>query len=150
MLIGLLMALVSGIAVGLQSVFNLALQKHIGLAGLMLWIHFVGFIVAVPIVLLADASTFGKILNLRTAGLPIYVILSGALGLIVVPGVAFAIERSDPAITFAVIMIGQLVVALLMQYFGLFGVAQEPIRLNQFLGVALIVVGVGVYFWRGG
>ena len=48
MLAGILMALVSGIAVGLQSVFNVALEKHIGLAGLMLWLHFIGFIVAVP------------------------------------------------------------------------------------------------------
>jgi transporter family-2 protein len=148
MLAGILMALVSGIAVGLQSAFNVALQKHIGLAGLMLWVHFVGLIVAVPIVLLVEPSAYGKIFSLRSSGLPFYVILAGALGLIVVPGVAFAIQRSDPAITFSVIMIGQLVIAMLMQQFGLLGVERAPIHLNQWLGLALIVGGVGVYFWR--
>lgn len=149
MLAGILMALVSGIAVGLQSVFNLALEKHIGLAGLMLWLHFIGFIVAVPIVLLVDPGAYGKIFSLRTAGLPFYVLLGGVLGLIVVPGVTFAIQRSDPAITFSVIMIGQLVIALVMQQFGLLGVERANIHINQMLGLGLIVIGVGVYFWRG-
>ncbi len=150
MLAGILMALVSGIAVGLQSVFNLALEKHIGLAGLMLWLHFIGFIVAVPVVLLVDPGAYGKIFSLRTAGLPFYVLLGGVLGLIVVPGVTFAIQRSDPAITFSVIMIGQLVIALVMQQFGLLGVERANIHINQLLGLGLIVIGVGVYFWRGG
>ncbi|MBN8594296.1 MAG: DMT family transporter [Anaerolineae bacterium] len=149
MLAGILMALVSGIAVGLQSVFNLALEKHIGLAGLMLWLHFIGFIVAVPVVLLVDPGAYGKIFSLRTAGLPFYVLLGGVLGLIVVPGVTFAIQRSDPAITFSVIMIGQLVIALVMQQFGLLGVERANIHINQMLGLGLIVIGVGVYFWRG-
>lgn len=150
MLAGILMALVSGIAVGLQSVFNLALEKHIGLAGLMLWLHFIGFIVAVPVVLLIDPGAYGKIFSLRTAGLPFYVLLGGVLGLIVVPGVTFAIQRSDPAITFSVIMIGQLVIALVMQQFGLLGVERANIHINQMLGLGLIVIGVGVYFWRNG
>lgn len=144
---GILVAVVGGFFISFQSIFNADLQRHIGLVGLMSWVHLVGFIFSVPLLLLTRQNLASSVTDALRAGVPWYVLLSGIFGLFIVPGVAYAIAKTTPAIAFSTLILGQLVVALFMQQAGLFGTAQSAISWTQVVAVGLVVAGVGLFFF---
>ena len=75
-------------------------------------------------------------------------LFSGVLGLIIVPGIAFSIEKLNPAIALAILMLGQLLISMFIQQFGLLGVTQENISMMQVFAILLIILGVGLFFIR--
>lgn len=145
-ILGIIAALVSGVFVSIQGIFNAVLERHIGLVGIMCWIHFVGFVFSIPLVVVYKPNLLQTISQALQENVPFYVILSGTLGLIIVPGVAFAIIRTNAAVAFSILVVGQLLVSLSFQYFGLMGIAKQEISSTQILALGLVVTGVGLFF----
>jgi transporter family-2 protein len=143
-LVGAMAALLAGVAIASQSTFNSVLEKRLGVFGLILWVHLVGFAVSVPLVVLFEPHFFQNLGQLRS--LPFYIPLAGVLGLIIVPGVAVAINRTNPAIAFSLTMVGQFAFALIVQHFGLLEVTREPVRWTQVAALGLIMAGIGLFF----
>lgn len=141
-------ALISGIGVGFQGTFNALLQRNIGLVGLICWVHFVGFVVSIPLVIIYRPNLIRQIMEFKQAGVPFFVLFSGVFGLIIVPGIAFSIEKLNPAIALAILMLGQLLISMFIQQFGLLGVTQENISMMQVFAILLIILGVGLFFIR--
>ncbi|MEQ8675305.1 MAG: DMT family transporter [Aggregatilineales bacterium] len=146
MVAGIMMAIISGAFIGLQGIFNSVLEKNIGLVGMTSFVHLTGFLVSIPLVLVFETKFVENMQALPRQGIPLPVILSGALGLVLVPGIAFALGRTNPAITFSFVMIGQLVLSMVVQQFGWFGVAQESLSFTKILAIVLIVGGVALFF----
>ena len=143
---GVLAALVSGVCICFQGIFNSVLQRHIGLIGIMCWIHFTGFVLSVPLVVLYKPDLLQSVARALQGGVPISVILSGALGLVIVPGIAFAIARTNAAATFSLLVVGQLLLSLVFQRFGMLGIARQEIGLIQLLACGLVATGTGLFF----
>lgn len=45
------------------------------------------------------------------------------------------------------IIVGQLVAAAVIDHFGLFGMAERPFQFSQLLGLCVVAVGLGIYFF---
>jgi bacterial/archaeal transporter family-2 protein len=146
MLLGIAVALFSGLAIALQSLFNADLQKSIGLAGLVFWVHLSGLLVCIPLLMVFEPNFFQNLLNLREKGVPLYILTGGVMGVIIIPGIAFAITRTNPAIALALSVVAQLAMSLVIQQFGWFGVPQSNISLTKVLAVLLIAGGVALFF----
>ncbi|MEH7244877.1 DMT family transporter, partial [Bacillus sp. JJ269] len=50
-----------------------------------------------------------------------------------------------PAYTVLISLITQLVVALCIDTFGLFGMESIPLQINKLVGIGLLIVGVGIF-----
>jgi uncharacterized membrane protein YdcZ (DUF606 family) len=79
-------------------------------------------------------------------GVPMPVVLSGFLGLVIVPGIAYAIGRINAAATFSTLVVGQLLVSLVFQRWGMMGMERQEIGLMQMAACGLVVLGTGLFF----
>lgn len=73
---------------------------------------------------------------------PIYAWVGGLMGSIFVVSIIFLIPRLGVALSFGLIVCGQLVFSLILDHFGMFGVPVQPVNWGRIAGVLLILVGV--------
>ena len=66
----------------------------------------------------------------------------GLLGALLVAASTFAIARVGAAVFFAAVFLGQLLVSLVLDHFGLLGLPVEPVTLVRIAGVGLIFMGL--------
>ncbi len=131
-----LIGLVSGIAVGLQSPLASMITQRLGMLESIFIIHIGGAIlIAIPLILVGG----GNLGNWRS--LPWYALVAGSMGLIVVGGVSFMIPRVGIATAITLIIAGQLVISSILDHYGLLGVQVRPMDLPRILGLLIVFVG---------
>ena len=132
----ILVGLLSGVAVGLQSPLASMITQRLGMFESIFIIHMGGTLVAViPLLILRG----GKLGNWHS--LPWYALLAGALGLIVVGGVGFMIPRIGVAASITLIIAGQLVISSVLDHYGLLGVHIRQMDWQRALGLLIVFVG---------
>ncbi|QGP92092.1 Putative inner membrane exporter, YdcZ [Neomoorella glycerini] len=137
MLLALLMALVSGIAMAFQGSLNSALGKIIGLLQATLVVHLTATIVV--IILLFTPLSDGSLSKLSHC--PWYLWLGGLLGVLITYGVVASIPRVGVALATTAIIVGQVSTALLIDHFGLFGLDKMPFTWWKAAGLVLLAAG---------
>jgi transporter family-2 protein len=75
-------------------------------------------------------------------GLPWYAWIGGVYGVIFVIAATWAVPRMGVATTIVLMVAGQLLVSLVLDHFGAFGVPRQPISWSRVGGVALVIAGV--------
>ncbi|HYC28122.1 MAG TPA: DMT family transporter [Chitinophagaceae bacterium] len=73
---------------------------------------------------------------------PGYLWLGGVLGTFYVTVIVMAFPRLGPALTFGLVVAGQMIMSVLMDQFNMLVAQQQPINLMKLLGVVLIIGGV--------
>ncbi len=73
---------------------------------------------------------------------PPYAWLSGMLGAFYVTIIIFAFPKIGPALTFGLVVAGQLAISLIMEHFKIMDAHHQPINITRLLGVVLIIGGV--------
>ncbi|MCT4601382.1 MAG: DMT family transporter [Marinifilum sp.] len=73
---------------------------------------------------------------------PLHAWIGGAIGAVYVSSVIFLVPRLGAALSFALIVLGQLAFSLVIDHFGLFGISVQPINWGRVLGIMLILAGV--------
>ena len=132
----ILVGLLSGIAVGVQSPLASMITQRLGMFESIFIIHLGGTLVAViPLVILRG----GNLGNWRS--LPWYALVAGALGLIVVGGVSFMIPRIGVAASITLIIAGQLAISSVLDHYGLLGVHIHQMNWQRILGLIIVFVG---------
>jgi bacterial/archaeal transporter family-2 protein len=137
--LAILAALVSGAFAALQAPTNSMLARAVNSPVNAALISFAVGTVALILVALGlgarpDAGA--------VRALPWYAWVGGLYGAFFVAAAAFATPRMGVTYFIAVLIGGQLLVALLLDHLGAFGLAREPINLSRVGGVLLILMGV--------
>ncbi len=73
---------------------------------------------------------------------PWYTFAGGLLGAFYVATVVLVLPRLGMALTFSLIVAGQIVISVIMDHFGLLGNPIREISLGKLIGLALLVVSV--------
>ena len=73
---------------------------------------------------------------------PAYTWLAGLLGAFFVTAMILAFPRIGPALTFGLVVLGQMVVSIVLDHFKLLVANPHPINIWRVLGVLLIIAGV--------
>ena len=73
---------------------------------------------------------------------PSYLWLGGVLGTFYVTVIVMAFPRLGPALTFGLVVAGQMIMSVLMDQFNMLVAQQQPINLMKVVGVVLIIGGV--------
>ena len=66
----------------------------------------------------------------------------GLLGAYVVTSVILLVPRMGVALTFSLIIAGQMLITLVLDHYGLLGVPVRSVNIPRILGVSLIIAGV--------
>lgn len=77
-----------------------------------------------------------------TAAAPWYAWMGGLYGAVFVVAAAYAIPRIGVASAMTLFVAGQLLISVLVDHFGGFGVAARPVNLTRLAGLALVIGGV--------
>ena len=135
----ILFGLLGGIAVGLQGPLSSLMSQKIGTLESVFYIHLGGTIAAlIPLIFYS-----GRNLS-RWREVPWYALGAGALGLVVIAGMSYMVPRVGVAPSVVLIVAGQLLVSVILDHYGLFGVHPRIFDSTRALGLLLVFVGVWV------
>ncbi|MDY5986711.1 DMT family transporter [Sporofaciens sp. SGI.106] len=143
-MIGFLIALLSGALMSVQGVFNTQVTKTTGMWVSNGWVQFSAFVVCVLAWLVMGRDSISAIGKVE----PRYMLLGGVIGAGITWTVIKSMEQLGPAKAALLIVISQLIVAYLIELFGLFGVEKEPLEWRKVGGMVLALIGVAIFQWK--
>lgn len=76
------------------------------------------------------------------AALPWYAWMGGVYGVGFVCAAAFSAPRLGVATTITLMVAGQLIISMILDHFGAFGIEPRPISFGRIAGIALVALGV--------
>ncbi len=142
-MLGIIYAIVSGISMSLQGVFNTRLGEKIGTWETNVLVQLIGLILTVIITVFAGKGNFKELNNANKLYL-----LGGVLGVVIIFTVMMSIGSLGTTYAIGVILISQIIAAAIIDYFGLFGTEKLNFTLKDFLGVAIMIIGIIVFKWK--
>ena len=147
--IALAVAVLSGLAIGVQAALNSAAGKIVGATLTGLLVNFTGgaaagVILAVMYLRLGN----GGFSNLNPTSLGI-IFASGLLGIGIITGVAYAFPKTGVAAGSAAIIASQMVVAVTVDTLGLMGGQPIPLSWMRIAGLGLLALGTWAILPRG-
>ncbi|EOS51943.1 DMT family transporter [Lachnospiraceae bacterium MD335] len=140
-MIGFLIALLSGALMSVQGVFNTKVTEGSSLWAANVFVQFTAFLVCIAAWLFVDRTSFKEVLSVE----PKYVLLGGAIGAFITLTVIKSMDSLGPAKAVMLIVIAQLIVAYLIELFGLFGVEKEPFSWKKVIGALMAIAGFIVF-----
>ena len=130
---GFIVALVSGALMSIQGVFNTEVTKQTGTWLTNSFVQFTGFLLCLVI-------WFFK---------PKYYLLGGVIGAFITFTVIAGMSTLGPAKAVMLIVAAQLIVAYLIEVFGIFGVEKTGLDWMKLLGTGLFLAGIFIFKARG-
>lgn len=143
---GIIMALISGALMSIQGVFNTGASKESGQWVTNTFVQFTGFLVCLAVWFFAERTEHG-FLDLFLVEKK-YMLLGGVLGAFITFTVIRAMAGLGPAKAALLIVISQIIVAYLIELFGIFGVERTPFLWRKLLGAILAVGGIILFQWE--
>ena len=128
--------IIGGIAVGIQSPIAGSMSQRIGGSASSFVVHVSGAVLSGIILLLRGGE---QIRNWRS--LSWYMLASGVFGVILYLTLSRTLPRLGATTALALIIVGQMVVGMLIDHLGLFGVVQRSIDLWKVFATLLLLVG---------
>ncbi len=122
---------------------NTRLGEKIGLYESNAFVQGTAFVLAIIIAWIFGRGRFSEILNTDK----LYW-LGGALGILITVTVMIGMGKTSPAVAVSVILISQLLVAALIDAFGIMGTEKVPFLWNKYAGLALMIGGMLLFKWK--
>ncbi len=132
-----ILAIIGGIAVALQGHFMGIMDQRIGSKESVFITYASGGILAAVMMIAARGGHLNAWQNV-----PWYALTAGALGLVIVGTIGYTVPRLGLTMAFTVIVASQLVVAVMLDHFGLLGAAVRTLDLPRITGLIFLILGV--------
>lgn len=143
-MIGIIIALVSGALMSIQGVFNTEVTKNSSIWVANSWVQFTAFLVCIGAWFFTGRESFGGLLKMDNK----YMLLGGVIGAFITYTVIKSMASVGPAKAVMLIVIAQLLVAYLIELFGMFGVDKVDFEWRKLIGMALSIAGVILFKWE--
>lgn len=131
------LSLLIGILVAVMITVNGGLTMLYGMYAATVVIHIVGLILISAIILLRREKPFAKVQ-------PWYLYIGGVLGVATTASVNYGFGKISVSAILALGLFGQMVMGVLVDQFGLFGMHKHPFRGYQIPGILLVMGGIAV------
>lgn len=137
---GFICAIISGISMSLQGVFNTKLSEKIGSWETNTIVQASGLIITLVILLFFRKGDFKAIKDVNK-----FYLLGGALGVVIIFTVMKSISTLGTTVGIGTILIAQITAAALIDAFGLFGNSKITFGNNEIVGIILMIVGIIIF-----
>jgi bacterial/archaeal transporter family-2 protein len=135
----IIIAFISGVFLPIQAGVNIRLGKSLDSTVYAAMLSFgVGIITLLMYIIITRQGITWE--GVKTA--PAYAWLGGVLGAFFVTGTMLAFARIGPALTFGLVVAGQMVIAVAFDHFNILVAQQHSINIWRIMGITLIVTGV--------
>lgn len=142
-MIGFLIAILSGALMSVQGVFNTQVTKASGMWLASGFVQLTALIVCVAAWLIKERTPVTSLFLVQ----PKYMLLGGVIGAFITITVIKAMDMLGPAKAVMFIVISQLIVAYVIELFGMFGVDKQPLEWRKVIGMAIAIAGVILFKW---
>lgn len=143
-MLGILLALLSGALMSLQGVFNTEVTKQSSIWVAAGFVHILAFATCAIAWFVTGRESIGAIFNVENK----YMLLGGVIGAFITITVIKSMGSLGPAKAVMIIVTSQLVVAYLIELFGLFGVEKVGFDWKKLVGMALAIGGIILFKWE--
>ncbi|MFE1245206.1 DMT family transporter [Fictibacillus sp. NPDC058756] len=140
MFLGLFFAVLAGLLVGLQNIFNAKVNEQAGTWATTALVLGLGFLASMTLGLVFEGSGLFMLDNMKT-----WHWFSGLIGVGVVICLVQGTRLLGPTYAIAIVLTSQLGFALLWDSLGWFGLEKIPFTFQQLVGVLVIAGGVIVF-----
>ncbi len=127
-----------------QGVFNTQVTKTTGVWVSNGWVQFTALLLCLAGWLITGRESFSLIGKVE----PKYMLLGGVIGAGITWSVIKSMEQLGPAKAALLIVVAQLIVAYLIELFGLFGVEKVALEWRKVGGMVLALIGVAIFQWK--
>lgn len=141
---GVLVALLSGALMSIQGVFNTQVTKQTSLWVSTGWVQFSAFLVCILAWLFTGRQSIGALWQIENR----YTLLGGVIGAFITITVIQSMGTLGPARAAMLIVISQLVIAWVIELFGMFGMEKQPFEWRKLLGMAVAIAGIILFKWE--
>lgn len=141
---GIFIAILSGALMSIQGVFNTEVTEKTSLWVTSAFVQITAFIVCMVMWGITDRSSLLELKNVQ----PKYMLLGGVFGAFITATVVKAMDGLGPAKAVMIIVVAQLLVAYLIELFGMFGVDKQPFMWSKVVGMVLAISGILVFKWK--
>lgn len=143
-MVGFLIAVLSGVLMSLQGVFNTEVTKQSSMWTTAAFVHLTGLLVCIMAWLITDRMSFVRVLQVR----PLYLLLGGIIGAFITYTVVVSMGKMGPALAVMFIVSAQLISAYLIELLGLFGTEKQPFDIKKLIGMAIAIAGIVIFKWK--
>ena len=143
MLFSIIFAIISGLSMTIQGVFNTQASKKIGLWETNVIVQGTALIFTLIASFFLRDGCYRDIKNVNKLYL-----LGGLIGVIITFTVMKSIGSMGATLGIAIILVAQLFSAAIIDAFGLFGSEKVPFGFTEILGVLMMIFGIIVFKWK--
>ena len=137
MLLGIIFSVIAGMAMSVQGVMNTRLGEGIGNMEANAFVQGTAFALALIVLLFYRQGSFTQL-----GGVNKLYWLGGVLGIVITLTVMLGIKSLGTTLAISVILISQLLVAALIDAFGLMGSEKVAFVWQKYAGLALMIGGM--------
>jgi transporter family-2 protein len=143
---GILIAILSGIAMSIQGVFNTGITKQTGTWLVAAWVQLTGFLVCFLLWAFLERPevSIGELFTVQHK----YMLLGGVLGAFITWSVIYAMAELGPAKAVLLIVIAQILMAYIIQLFGWFLTERTPFYCQIIIGILVAIAGLVIFKWE--
>lgn len=143
-MIGILIAILSGILMSVQGVFNTDVTKNTGLWVANSWVQVTALAVCLAAWGISDRTSFAALFKVQ----PKYALLGGVIGAFITLTVIKSMDALGPAQAVMFIVIAQMISAYVIELAGLFGTEKADWSVQKLIGMAAAIAGVVIFQWE--
>lgn len=140
MLLGFVFSVVAGMAMSVQGVMNTRLGEHVGTMEANALVQCTAAVLSLLVLLFYRTGSFAALTET-----PKLYWFGGVLGLVITVTVMLGIEKLSPTLSISVILISQLLVAALIDAFGLMDSEKVAFTWTKYAGLGLMLGGVVLF-----
>lgn len=142
---GLVIAMLSGALMSIQGVFNSGVTKQTSLWLTASFVQVTAFAVCVVAWFVTGReSSVGELFKIDGK----YMLLGGVIGAFITITVVQSMNSLGPAKAALLIVVAQLLVAYIIELFGMFGVEKAPFEWKKVIGMVIAIVGIVIFKWE--
>ncbi len=143
-MMGVLIAIVSGILMSVQGVFNTKVTRTAGMWVSNGWVQLSAFLVCVFAWMMTGRQPLGQLMRVQ----PRYMLLGGVIGAGITWTVIKSVGTLGPAKAVMLIVIAQLLMSYAIEIFGIFEVEKTPFCWRKMIGLLVALFGVVLFQWE--
>ncbi len=140
-LMGILAALATGIAIGTQSTLSSRIGGVIGNFKTGVLMNAIGGLIA-ALIFITLLIVKGKGFWQTPGTTLVLLIIAGALGIVIVTGVSFSMQKAGVAVGMATLILGEMVLSIIVDAKGWAGAPPIPVTWPRIIGVLVIAAGI--------
>ena len=127
----------------IQGVFNTEVTKNTSMWVSNTWVQLTALAVCIVGWFVTERESFSGLLKIDNK----YVLLGGVIGAFITFTVVKSMSQLGPAKAVMLIVVSQLLVAYLIEVFGIFGVDKVGFEWKKAVGMLLAIAGIVIFKW---